>query len=41
MDSSLGTLAGRNNIKKTDIAEIVIAGNTVMEHLFAGVSPRA
>ena len=41
MDKSLGTLAERNNIKKTGITEIVIAGNTVMEHLFAGVSPES
>ena len=41
MDKSLGALAERNNIKKTGITEIVIAGNTVMEHLFAGVSPES
>ncbi len=41
MDKSLGTLAERNNIKKSDITEIVIAGNTVMEHLFLGVSPES
>ena len=41
MDRNLGTLAERNNIKKEEITEIVIAGNTVMEHLFIGVSPES
>lgn len=41
MDSRIGILAERNGIKKEDITEIVIAGNTVMEHLFAGVSPKS
>lgn len=41
MDKSLGVLAERNGIKKEEITEIVIAGNTVMEHLFAGVSPES
>ena len=39
MDEKIGELAARNGLKKDDIMEIVIAGNTVMEHLFTGVSP--
>lgn len=34
-------LAGKNGIRAEDIKEIVIAGNTVMEHLFAGISPES
>ena len=41
MDNAIGVLAGKNNIAKEEITEIVIAGNTVMEHLFVGISPDA
>ena len=39
MDEKIGELAARNVVKKEEITEIVIAGNTVMEHILAGVSP--
>ncbi|MGN0882446.1 ASKHA domain-containing protein [Cloacibacillus porcorum] len=41
MDKNIGTMAKRNGIFKEDITEIMIAANTVMEHLFAGVSPKS
>ena len=41
MDKNIGTMAERNGISKEDITEIMIAANTVMEHLFAGVSPKS
>lgn len=41
MDKSIGIVAERNGIKRENITEIVVAGNTVMEHLFAGVSPES
>ena len=41
MDKNIGTMAERNGIFKEDITEIMIAANTVMEHLFAGVSPKS
>lgn len=41
MDKKIGALAERCGVKKTEITEIVAAGNTVMEHLFVGVSPES
>ncbi len=41
MDSALSVLAERNGIKKDQIREVTAAGNTVMEHLFLGVSPES
>lgn len=41
MDKNIGLIAGRNAISRGDIKEMVIAANTVMEHLFVGVSPEA
>ncbi|MDO4987685.1 MAG: ASKHA domain-containing protein [Synergistes sp.] len=41
MEKNILRLAERNNVAKEDITEIIIAGNTVMEHLFAGVSPES
>jgi uncharacterized 2Fe-2S/4Fe-4S cluster protein (DUF4445 family) len=41
MNRALDTLAKRNGIEKTDIREVVAAGNTVMEHIFLGVSPES
>ena len=41
MDAAFSVLAERNGIAKEEITEVVIAANTVMEHLFAGVSPAA
>ena len=41
MDCAIGVLAEKNHLAKEVITEIVIAGNTVMEHLFVGVSPEA
>ena len=39
MNDAISALTERNGICKDDILEIVIAGNTVMEHLFLGISP--
>ena len=41
MDKNIGIMAKRNNVARKDITEVMIAGNTVMEHLFAGVSPKS
>ena len=41
MDNNICTMAERNGISKEEITEIMIAANTVMEHLFAGVSPKS
>jgi len=41
MNNALDTLAKRNGIGKTDIREVMVAGNTVMEHIFLGVSPES
>lgn len=35
----IGRLCEENNIAQSDIREGFLAGNTVMEHIFAGVSP--
>lgn len=41
MDEKIGLLAEREGIEKEKISEITVAGNTVMEHIFAGVSPES
>jgi len=41
MNSALDALAKRNGIEKTDIHDVMVAGNTVMEHIFLGVSPES
>lgn len=41
MNGNIGLLARRSGIQIDDITEITIAGNTVMEHLFCGVSPKS
>lgn len=41
MDKNIGIMAKRNNVARKDMTEVMIAGNTVMEHLFAGVSPKS
>ncbi len=41
LDKSIAVLAERCGVKKSEITEITAAGNTVMEHLFAGVSPES
>ena len=41
MNQAAGAIAARNNISPEEITEITIAANTVMEHLFAGVSPQS
>ncbi|MEG1603205.1 MAG: ASKHA domain-containing protein [Cloacibacillus sp.] len=41
MNKAVGTLVHRNGIKRCAVTEIVIAANTVMEHLFVGVSPES
>lgn len=35
----LSGLCGENGISYSDISEIFLAGNTVMQHIFAGISP--
>ena len=35
----LGSLCGENDLDLSDIKEIFLAGNTVMQHIFAGISP--
>lgn len=41
LDSTLSVLAEDAGIEKEQITEIVAAGNTVMEHIFLGVSPES
>jgi uncharacterized 2Fe-2S/4Fe-4S cluster protein (DUF4445 family) len=41
MNEVFGELAAERGIAREDIIEVIIAGNTVMEHLFMGISPRA
>ncbi len=40
VDAVITALAGPAGIRKTDIVDMCIAGNTVMHHLFCGLDPR-
>ncbi|MCF7935537.1 MAG: ASKHA domain-containing protein [Synergistales bacterium] len=41
MNRRLAELAGRNGLQTEDISGITAAGNTVMKHLLAGISPQS
>lgn len=41
MGKNIRAMAERSGVPREEIKELVIAGNTVMEHLFAGVSPES
>lgn len=41
VDSVITSLAGHAGIRKTDIMDMCLAGNTVMHHLFCGIDPRS
>ena len=41
MEKNIRAMAEKNAVRPDGIKELVIAGNTVMEHLFAGVSPES
>ncbi len=41
MEKNIRCMAEKNAVRPDEITELVIAGNTVMEHLFAGVSPES
>jgi len=40
VDALVGELCGKAGVEREDIYEIVVVGNTVMNHLFLGIDPR-
>lgn len=41
LDEAISGMARKNGISARDITQIVVAGNTVMEHIFVGTSPES
>jgi uncharacterized 2Fe-2S/4Fe-4S cluster protein (DUF4445 family) len=41
VDAMIGQLVDRAGLQRSDVYEVVLAGNTTMQHLFCGVDPRA